>query len=200
MTLGVNAMTTKILDIIMAAGAVLAALMGSFGAFAEECDEIPQQVLRLHIPANSDSEYDQQVKLGVRDFVLEKYGAELSVCADREAAAEQVRRILPEIEKSCCEYLAQQGVDYGAAAELTEMYFTTREYENITLPAGEYLALRITLGSGEGHNWWCVMFPPLCIPMASAPQTADVLAEDNSERRIEVRFAVYEFFRGLFAR
>ena len=71
-------MTTRILDIMMAAGAALAVLLGSFGAFARECDEIPQEVLRLHIPANSDSEYDQAVKLKVRDYILEEYGAQLS--------------------------------------------------------------------------------------------------------------------------
>ncbi len=190
-------MTTRILDIIMAAGAALAVLLGSFGAFARECDEIPQEVLRLHIPANSDSEYDQQVKLRLRDFVLEKFGTQLSGCSSRSEAAEEVRKLLPEIEKSCCEFLSQQGAGYGAHAELTEMYFTTREYENVTLPAGNYLALRLTLGSGEGHNWWCVMFPPLCIPLASEPIDGDTLPADFTTDRIEVRFAVFEFFKGL---
>lgn len=191
-------MTTRILDILMAAGAALAVLLGSFGAFARECDEIPQEVLRLHIPANSDSEYDQAVKLKVRDYILEEYGAQLSGCVSREEAVEAVRRLLPDIEKSCCEYLSQQGADYGARAELTEMYFTTREYENVTLPAGDYLALRITLGSGEGHNWWCVMFPPLCIPMASEPIDEDVIPGDFTSDRIEIKFAVFEFFRNIF--
>ncbi len=191
-------MTTRILDILMAAGAALAVLLGSFGAFARECDEIPQEVLRLHIPANSDSEYDQAVKLKVRDYILEEYGAQLSGCVSREEAVEAVRRLLPDIEKSCCEYLSQQGADYGARAELTEMYFTTREYENVTLPAGDYLALRITLGSGEGHNWWCVMFPPLCIPMASEPIDEDVIPGDFTSDRIEIKFAVFEFFRSIF--
>ena len=191
-------MTTRILDILMAAGAALAVLLGSFGAFARECDEIPQEVLRLHIPANSDSEYDQAVKLKVRDYILEEYGAQLSGCGSREEAVEAVRRLLPDIEKSCCEYLSQQGADYGARTELTEMYFTTREYENVTLPAGDYLALRITLGSGEGHNWWCVMFPPLCIPMASEPIDEDVIPGDFTSDRIEIKFAVFEFFRSIF--
>ncbi len=188
---------TKIIDVLMAVGAALALLLGSFGTFAQECDEIPQEVLRLHIPANSDSEYDQTVKLGVRDMVLEKYSARLSGYSTREEAAEAVHALLPEIEKTCCEYLSQQGVDYGAHAELTEMYFTTREYENVTLPAGDYLALRITLGSGEGHNWWCVMFPPLCIPLASEPLDGG-LPEDFSGKRVEIKFAIYEFFRSFF--
>lgn len=197
-------MTSRALDIIMAAGTALSLLLGSFGAFARECEEIPQSVLRLHIPANSDSEYDQQIKLELRDYILEEYGTLLSDSESVEEAEERVRGLLPEIEKSCCEFLAQQGVEYGAKAELTEMYFTTRQYENVTLPAGDYHALRITLGSGEGHNWWCVMFPPLCLPLACRPLTEedrpeDILPEDFvTEGRVEIRFAVFEFFKGLF--
>ena len=192
-------MTSRILDLIMAAGAALSIMLGSFGGFARECEEIPDSVLRLHIPANSDSEYDQALKLEVRDLVLEKYGAALSSCGSREEAEASVRKLLPEIQKTCCEVLAQQGADYGAKAELTEMYFTTRQYDTVTLPAGNYHTLRITLGSGEGHNWWCIMFPALCLPMASEKLPQDELPEDFvTEGRVEVRFAVYEFFKGLF--
>ena len=79
------------------------------------------------------------------------------------------------------------------------MYFTTRQYDTVTLPAGNYHALRITLGSGEGHNWWCIMFPALCLPMAAEKLPEDELPEDFvTGGRVEVRFAVYEFFKGLF--
>lgn len=191
-------MTARILDIVMALGAALALLLGGFAGFSRECDEIPSEVLRLHIPANSDSPRDQQIKLELRDYVLEEYGTRLTSAHSRDEAAEAVRLLLPEIEKTCCEFLSQQGVNYGAKAELTEMYFPTRRYEQATLPAGEYQALRITLGSGEGHNWWCVMYPAMCIPLASAPLDADVLPEDFTGNRVEFRFAVYEFFKGLF--
>ena len=195
---------TKILDVLMAAGAALAVLFGSFGTFARECDEIPQEVLRLHIPANSDSDYDQAIKLELRDMVLEKYSTQLSGYSTRDEAAEEVRKLLPEIEKTCCEFLEQQGADYGAHAELTEMYFTTRKYENVTLPAGNYLALRITLGSGEGHNWWCVMFPPLCLPAAQdrggnidAFLDGDELKVVESSGRYEPRFKIVEIIEEL---
>lgn len=198
-------MTARILDIIMAAGAALALMLGSFTGFARECDEIPAEVIRLHIPANSDSSRDQQIKLELRDMILREYGTRLTGAHSREEAAETVRGLLPEIEKTCCEFLSQQGVDYGAKAELTEMYFPTRRYEQATLPAGEYQALRITLGSGEGHNWWCVMYPAMCIPLASGEpsetdmtDTLDMLPEDFTGSRVEIRFAVYEFFKGLF--
>ena len=192
-------MTARSLDIIMALGAALALLLGGFAGFAEECDEIPSEVLRLHIPANSDSPRDQEIKLALRDCVLQEYGTQLSGARSREEAADTVRGLLPEIEKTCCEFLSQQGVDSGAEAELTEMYFPTRRYEQATLPAGEYQALRITLGSGEGHNWWCVMYPAMCIPLASQPaDTLDTLPEDFTGNRVEFRFAVYEFFKSLF--
>lgn len=192
-------MTARSLDIIMALGAALALLLGGFAGFAKECDEIPSEVLRLHIPANSDSPRDQEIKLALRDYVLQEYGTRLSGAHSREEAADTVRGLLPEIEKTCCEFLSQQGVDYGAEAELTEMYFPTRRYEQATLPAGEYQALRITLGSGEGHNWWCVMYPAMCIPLASQPaDTLDTLPEDFTGNRVEFRFAVYEFFKSLF--
>ena len=144
-------MTARSLDIIMALGAALALLLGGFAGFAEECDEIPSEVLRLHIPANSDSPRDQEIKLALRDCVLQEYGTQLSGARSREEAADTVRGLLPEIEKTCCEFLSQQGVDYGAEAELTEMYFPTRRYEQATLPAGEYQALRITLGLSLIH-------------------------------------------------
>ena len=192
-------MTARLLDIIMALGAALALLLGSFTGFAGECDEIPSEVLRLHIPANSDSPRDQQVKLELRDYILQEYGTRLTSADSRDEAAQEVRALLPEIEKDCCEFLSQQGVGYGAKAELTEMWFPTRRYEQATLPAGEYQALRITLGSGEGRNWWCVMYPAMCIPLASQRvEAAEALPEDFTGDRVEFRFAVYEFFRGLF--
>ena len=197
-------MTTRALDIIMAAGASLAVLLGSFRGFAAECDEIPQHVLRLHIPANSDSEYDQNLKLMVRDYILEEYGTQLCGSGSRDEAAQRVSELLPEIEESCNEFLEEHGAGYGAYAQLTEMYFTTRRYDNVTLPAGEYQALRITLGSGEGHNWWCVIFPQLCIPLASAPLPQNESAEQTlpqdfvSDGRVEIKFALFEFFKSLF--
>lgn len=197
-------MTTRALDIIMAAGASLAVLLGSFRGFAAECDEIPQHVLRLHIPANSDSEYDQNMKLMVRDYILEEYGTQLSGLGSRDEAAQRVSELLPEIEESCSEFLREHGAGYGASAQLTEMYFTTRRYDNVTLPAGEYQALRITLGSGEGHNWWCVIFPQLCIPLASAPLPQSESAEQTlpqdfvNDGRVEIKFALFEFFKSLF--
>ncbi len=186
-----------LLDIIMAIGAVAALTFGSFQNFSSECEEITENVLRLHIPANSDSEADQKIKLELRDFILEEYGEKLSGCGDLNDAENTLKAMLPEIETSCQSFLERKGVSYCASAELTTMYFTTREYENITLPAGNYDALRITLGSGEGHNWWCVIFPPLCLP--AAEENADaVIPDDFTGDGVKIKFALFEFLKGLF--
>ncbi|MBE6902498.1 MAG: stage II sporulation protein R [Ruminococcaceae bacterium] len=189
------------LDIIMAAGLALSLVLRSFSGFAQECEGVQESVLRLHIPANSDSENDQSVKLQLRDYILAEYGAQLSEEQDLAAAERRIVQLLPELERDCNEFLSRQGVDYGAKAELTEMYFTTRTYEEVTLPAGTYTALRVTLGSGEGHNWWCVMFPPLCIPVAAERNESCAMLPDalvyGDDGSVEVKFALYEFLKKL---
>jgi len=187
-------------DIIMAAGIAAALLLSGFRGFSAECERVQTEVLRLHIPANSDSERDQEIKLRLRDYVLEQYGTRLSCENDIEQAIAQTEALLPEIEADCNEFLASLGVNYTAKAELTEMYFTTRTYEEVTLPAGTYTALRITLGSGEGKNWWCVMFPPLCIPTACAQPTKqlpDVMVNEAENEGVKIEFALFEFVKWL---
>ena len=190
-------MKKKALDAVMLAGLVISLLLGGMRSFAAECEKVQTQVLRLHIPANSDSSEDQQMKLQLRDYILEKYGTELAAEADINSAKERIAELLPEIEADCRAFLQERAADYSATAELTEMYFTTRSYEAVTLPAGTYTALRITLGTGEGKNWWCVMFPPLCIPVASevTDELPDILTGEGTE--IEIRFAVYELLKEL---
>lgn len=185
------------LDILMLVGLVLSLLLGSMSGFAADCEKVQDEVLRLHIPANSDSAEDQRMKLLLRDYILDEYGTELAAETDITGAKERITALLPQIEADCRIFLREHGAEYSATVQLTEMYFTTRTYEDVTLPAGTYTALRITLGTGEGHNWWCVMFPPLCIPVASdaTDELPDILTGEGTE--IEIRFAVYEFLRTL---
>jgi stage II sporulation protein R len=123
----------------------------------------------------------------------------LQACDSLESAEQASRRLLPEIERMSRE-LARR-FDYNAeiTAEITKMYFTTRVYENMTLPAGNYTALRITVGEGRGENWWCVMFPLLCVPAVSEQEakTAINLPESVTESP-RVKFAVFELLSGLF--
>ena len=138
--------------------------------FPTEADyQIYEDTLRLHILANSDSRADQDLKIGVRDLILEKLGGRL---ADEEAigsAMEITEQMLGEIEEIAEVFLSESGADYGATVSLTEEWYETREYEGFTLPRGYYSSLVVSLGEGEGQNWWCILFPPMCTDLASAP-------------------------------
>ena len=156
--------------------ALLIALLVSFawGTWADRTQQqLSDKVLRLHVLANSDSEADQALKRKVRDSVLETASAILADCPDRETAEQRLSAALPEIEDAARARIAAEGGKQTVTAELRPTVFPTREYEDFTLPAGEYLALRVVLGEGEGHNWSCVVFPPLCAETTSSlSQTA----------------------------
>ena len=156
--------------------ALLIAILVSFawGTWADRTQQqLSDKVLRLHVLANSDSEADQALKLKVRDSVQEAASAILEGCPDRETAEQRLSAALPEIEDAARARIAAEGGKQTVTAELRPTVFPTREYEDFTLPAGEYLALRVVLGEGEGHNWWCVVFPPLCAETTSSlSQTA----------------------------
>ena len=162
-----------------------ALLLCSLSDYFVRCRRLRGDVLRLHITANSDSAADQAVKLLVRDAVLEA-GAEIFNGSVTAAGAEE--KLLPALgllEKTAREVLRAQGFSYGARAYLCEDWFAARAYGDLTLPAGRYKALRIALGTGAGQNWWCVMFPPLCLP-AAEPAAGDadawaVFGEDGGE-------------------
>ena len=165
--------------------ALLIAILISFawGTWADRTQQqLSDKVLRLHVLANSDSEADQALKRKVRDSVLETASAILADCPDRETAEQRLSAALPEIEDAARARIAAEGGKQTVTAELRPTVFPTRESEDFTLPAGEYLALRVVLGEGEGHNWWCVVFPPLCAETTSSlSQTAMAagLTEDD---------------------
>ena len=122
-----------------------------------------QNLVRLHIIANSDDPADQAVKLKVRDRILREVGAELGSAADARQALATVRAELGRIEALANDELSKDGHPYGAAAVVGVYDFPDRTYGDLTLPAGRYNALRVVLGEGRGQNWWCVLFPPICL-------------------------------------
>lgn len=126
-----------------------------------------EELLRLHVVADSDSAEDQDIKLKVRDAVIDWLSEDMAKIGDFEAAETYIRENLPKIEKIANDTLKALGCEDTAVATLREEVFDTREYDTFTLPAGVYEALRITIGSGEGKNWWCVVFPTLCVPATS---------------------------------
>lgn len=136
-------------------------------SFVYNCNEIRNDTLRLHIIANSDSNKDQQIKLAVRDALLESGNNIFSGTVTPETAFITIEKERENIEKTVKKILLENGVNYNTEINLTTEYFDTRVYDNnVTLPAGRYLALKIVLGEGNGKNWWCVMFPTLCLPAA----------------------------------
>ena len=121
------------------------------------------ELLRLHVVGASDSKEDQNVKLLVRDAVLQSLEEGLRDLADVDAACDYVAQMLPQVEAAANRCLAAAGFDDPVSVSLTEEAFPTREYDTFSLPAGVYKALRVVIGEGEGKNWWCVVFPQLCM-------------------------------------
>jgi len=138
-------------------------------------EQIYDRVIRLHVLANSDSPEDQALKLRVRDAILVSLN-ELQVAADTAADAERAYTgYLPQLEEIARRTAADAGYDYPCRVTLTEEVYPIRTYENgrdcYTLPAGTYRSLRVMIGEAQGQNWWCVLFPPLCLSLAAAKQT-----------------------------
>lgn len=163
----------------------------SMTALNMECNEIRDSVFRLHVLANSDDEDDQNLKLKVRDRLLEVSNDIYADVQNREEAIKNTESNLALLQYEAENVVKANGYDYPVTVELEETYFTTRTYGDVTLPAGNYQALRVIIGEGAGHNWWCVMFPPLCISAASdsEAQLEDVL---NSEQMDLVEGTGYE--------
>lgn len=123
---------------------------------------LEDNIFRLHILANSDSEEDQALKLKVRDGIL-NYMKEINENSKNKISTMEITKAhLPEIQEKCKEILRENGSDYDVTVEIGNFAFPTKFYGNISLPAGNYDALRIKIGKAEGQNWWCSLFPPLC--------------------------------------
>ena len=133
----------------------------------EEC-KIYDDVLRLHVIAESDSEEDQALKLKVRDAVLGCVTELVADCGSFDEAYAVVSDNLKEIKTAAVECIKNNGYDYDLKAELVRENYPRRDYGAAVIPAGVYNSLKITIGSGEGHNWWCVLFPSICTRFASA--------------------------------
>lgn len=155
----------KIWEIALMCGVLIAVVGGSW--LGREQKELADSVIRLHVIANSDSEADQDLKLAVRDRVLEEARGlypENATLAQAQAALKGHLNLLATAGQGVVE---ERGYDYSVTAALEDCWFPTKEYEGFALPAGNYTALRVTIGEGEGQNWWCVAFPPLCLGAAS---------------------------------
>lgn len=166
-------------------------------------------VIRLHVLANSDSDEDQALKLKVRDDVLARTEALLSGATTREEAREILEGNLDTLESVAEQTLAREGAPNTVSVTLGEEAYPRRTYEHAALPAGEYLSLRVMIGEAEGENWWCVLFPPMCLSAASSERESACLAAGLSEGQYRfitggagtgyrVRFKLVEMVEGIF--
>ncbi len=174
--------------------------------------EIYDTVLRLHVLANSDSEEDQALKLKVRDAVLEITAPLLAHATDRDDAEAIIRAHMSDIQLAAEATVAENGADQSVAVMLDMEDYPTRNYESCAFPAGEYLSLRVCLGDAEGQNWWCVLFPPLCLSTATAKDDAEDafiqagltkdqygIITETEDSKYRVRFKILETVKGWFS-
>ena len=150
-----------------ALGLAFAVLLGGTQETAATLAAMREDVLRLHILAQSDRDEDQARKLAVRDVLLERSAEWFAGCGTAAEAAAAARAHREDICRTARGVLHALGREETVSAEVVEMPFDTRVYDSFTMPAGEYTALRVIIGEGRGHNWWCVMYPPLCLPGAA---------------------------------
>ena len=143
-------------------------------ALPTEADaEIYSDTLRLHILAASDSDEDQALKLAIRDKILTEYSEELSGVAALEDARATLEARLPDIIATAQDVVIARGYDYTVTASLGEEWYDTRDYGELSLPRGVYTSLIIKIGEGQGRNWWCVMYPPMCLDLATDAPSDD---------------------------
>ena len=163
---------------------------------------IYDDTLRLHILAPSDSVSDQMLKLEIRDKILSKYGYIMQKSANFNDAKSNISALTEMIEADCNEWIRDMGYEYYAKAELVMEWYNTREYSCFILPAGNYLSLKITLGQGEGQNWWCVMYPPMCLDAAIGDEVyysdeeQNLIANDKYRVKFKLLEATSEVFKG----
>ncbi len=186
------------IDGLLILSAVLAVILSGFTSFAEECEQKPDEVLRLHILANSDSDEDQKLKYELRDNMLVTFAEVFSDCENLDEAMTKANNNRLAMESAAQQFIYSKGYNYKVTCEIADTYFTTRNYGNYTLPAGNYTAVRFLIGEAKGKNWWCVMFPPLCLPAAGEFFTDEQSKDIEKSENIEVRFALFEAIGSFF--
>ena len=175
-------------------------------------EDISNSVFRLHVIANSDSDEDQELKYQVRDEVLEYMNEISSDCSSKEEVVNLVYEYQDEFKQIAEQVIKDNGYDYTVNIRIGNFDFPTKDYGDISLPAGNYDALRIEIGEATGQNWWCVMFPPLCFVDVTSgivpDESKEVIKENLNEEEydlvsdtessaIKFKFSLIEFFKGI---
>jgi len=167
----------KIIELSLLFGLALTLLWGVWSLRTQ--DDLGRKMIRLHVIANSDTEEDQTLKLQVRDRVLASAAGILEQAADCGEAQTLLQQALPEMQAEAAAEIRSRGYDYAVTASVGGAEFPTKVYDGFSLPAGRYTALRVVIGEGKGHNWWCVVYPPLCT--AAAAELEETAVSDGME-------------------
>lgn len=199
-------MKRKIIPVIAAfcVGAIVTFICSAYADGTEEA--LAESVIRLHVIANSDSDADQNLKLRVRDAILNETESLFAVTVDKTAARQKICESIGEIEKIARRTVAEYGCDYPVKVTLGNSDFPTKTYGGITLPAGTYEAVRVVIGDGGGKNWWCVLFPPLCLVDEANADVNGILREsltdgeyaliaENENFPVKIKFKAYELWQ-----
>lgn len=181
---------------------LICAVMLSFARFDARCDELRSGVLRLHILANSDSDKDQALKLKVRDRILEVSSKSLSRADDINEAVSIAKSEIEIITEEANKVIKSEGYDYTVSANIEENFFTNRVYDDFTLPAGIYNSLTVRIGKAQGHNWWCVVFPGVCLPAAEKGELKRSVSKGSSRvaeyaEGYKIRFKTVEIYEKI---
>lgn len=190
--------------ILLSALLLLIALLSILPIHSESL--IYDEVLRLHVIANSDSDADQELKLLVRDAILEETQKILKNAKSREEAEKIISEHSALLENIALETVRKNQFDYPVTLELGREKYPTKNYESCAFPSGEYLSLRIKIGEASGENWWCVLFPPLCLSAATDKDAFTSVGITDSQYQIitetdnpkyKIRFKLLESFEQL---
>lgn len=196
------------LKILIIATAVFTVLFSTYTYSLATQKNISRQVIRFHILANSDSEEDQALKLKIKDKILKEYSQQLSDSKSIDETRNMLYENMNGIRQLALTEVRKNGYSYNVNVYMARDYFPTKVYGDVSLPAGVYEALRVEIGNGGGHNWWCVMFPPLCyvdvtqkqVPVEDKMMLKNIL--DDSEYQlitenttnVKVRFKIVEIW------
>ncbi len=191
---------------------LISVVAGLFPVHGES--EIYDTVVRLHILANSDSECDQSLKLKVRDKILSVVSPALEGCQTQEEAINCLEEMKADIIACAEQTIIDEGYNYTVNIELGEEYYPTRNYESCAFPEGTYVSMRVLIGEGKGQNWWCCLFPPLCLNVASESDKYNEeafisvgltseqykLITEQNQPKYKIRFKILEVFERYFGR
>ena len=191
----------KIFNVALCFG-LISAIFLSLAVFDARCEDLRKNVLRLHIIANSDNADDQNLKLEIRDEILTQSTDLFDTATDITSAKIIAEQRLSEFKKIAEQVISDNGFDYTVSVKLDKSFFKTRVYDDFTLPAGIYDSLLITIGEGKGKNWWCVIFPEICVSAASKGDLTDTVSNESatvakSQKRYKAEFKIVEVYQKI---